>query len=55
MIESEDNLNKISDKAREKGFQDIFDITARKTKMGITSIEEAIRVMGSLKQVYKKS
>ena len=55
MIESEDNLNLISEKAREKGFQDIFDITARKTKMGITSIEEAIRVIGSLKQVYKKS
>jgi type II secretory ATPase GspE/PulE/Tfp pilus assembly ATPase PilB-like protein len=51
MIEAEDGLNDLTAKAREKGFQDIFDITARKTKMGVTSVQEAIRVIGNLKQV----
>jgi type II secretory ATPase GspE/PulE/Tfp pilus assembly ATPase PilB-like protein len=50
MIESEEGLNEISARAREKGFQDIFEVTAEKTRMGITSIEEAIRVIGNLKQ-----
>ncbi len=50
MVEAEDGLNEITARAREKGFQDIFQITAKKTKMGITSIEEAIRVIGSLRQ-----
>ena len=54
MIDTEAGLNEITKKAKDKGFQDIFDITARKTKMGITSLEEAIRVIGSLKQVHKQ-
>ena len=53
MIDSKSGLNEITDKAKEKGFQDLFDITARKTKAGITSLEEAIRVIGSLKQAHK--
>ena len=51
MVEAEEKLNDISARAREKGFQDIFEITVKKTKMGITSIEEAIRVIGNLKQI----
>lgn len=53
MIDSEVGLNEIADKAREKGFEEIFDITAKKVKMGITSLEEATRVIGSLKQLPK--
>jgi type II secretory ATPase GspE/PulE/Tfp pilus assembly ATPase PilB-like protein len=53
MIDSERGINEITEKAREKGFEDIFDITAQKIKMGITSLEEAIRVIGSLKQIHK--
>ncbi|MBU1345021.1 MAG: Flp pilus assembly complex ATPase component TadA [Proteobacteria bacterium] len=51
MIEAENGLNDITAKAKDKGFKDIFDVTAQKTKMGITSIQEAIRVIGNLKQV----
>lgn len=54
MIDTEAGLSEITGKAKEKGFQDIFDITARKTKMGITSLEEAIRVIGSLKQAHRQ-
>ncbi|MFH2058218.1 MAG: GspE/PulE family protein [Pseudomonadota bacterium] len=50
MIEAETGLNEVTAKAKEKGFQDIFTITAEKTRMGVTSIEEAIRVIGNLKQ-----
>lgn len=51
MIEAEDGLNEVTAKAREKGFQDIFQITAEKVKMGVTSVEEAIRVIGNIKQI----
>ncbi len=50
MIESEQGLNEVSARASEKGFQDIFEVTLKKVKLGITSVEEAIRVIGSLKQ-----
>ncbi len=51
MIEGEAGLNEFTKKARDKGFEDIFQITARKAKMGITTIEEAIRVIGNLKRI----
>ncbi|NOX35445.1 MAG: type II/IV secretion system protein [Deltaproteobacteria bacterium] len=51
MIEAEEGLNEVTRAAKDKGFRDIFDVTAQKTKMGITSIEEAVRVIGNLKQV----
>ena len=51
MVEAEEKLNDISALAMLKGYQDIFEITVKKTKMGITSIEEAIRVIGNLKQI----
>ncbi|PIE62052.1 MAG: secretion system protein E [Desulfobacterales bacterium] len=51
MIEEEAGLNELTRKAREKGFEDIFQITVKKAKMGITTMEEAIRVIGNLKQV----
>jgi len=49
MIEADGKLNDITAKAKQNGFQDIFQITAEKVKLGITSIEEAIRVIGNLK------
>ncbi len=49
MIGADEKLNDIAAAAREKGFQDIVAVTAEKVKMGITSIEEAVRVIGSLK------
>ena len=51
MIEANKGLNDIIDKAKEKGFQDIFQVTLQKAKAGITSIDEAIRVIGTLKQI----
>ena len=37
--------------ARNAGFVDIFDVTVRKVKEGITSTEEAVRVLGHIRQV----
>lgn len=51
MIESDENLNDMTARAKEKGFRGISQVTAQKVKMGITTVEEAIRVIGNLKQI----
>jgi general secretion pathway protein E/type IV pilus assembly protein PilB len=50
LIDQEADLSVISEKARESGFVDIFDITVEKVKQGITSVEEAIRILGHIRQ-----
>ncbi len=51
LIDQEADLSVITEKARESGFVDIFDITVSKVKQGITSAEEAMRVLGHIRQV----
>ncbi len=48
MIDSENSIENIKTAARKKGFRDLFDITLEKIKLGITSVEEAIRVIGDM-------
>ena len=48
MIDADESIKDIITTARKKGFMNIFDITLAKIKLGITSVEEAIRVIGDL-------
>ena len=50
LIEQEADLKAISETIKGGGFVDIFDITARKAKMGITTTAEAIRILGNIRQ-----
>jgi type II secretory ATPase GspE/PulE/Tfp pilus assembly ATPase PilB-like protein len=49
LIAQEAELNVITEKAKNKGFVDIFDVTVAKVKQGITAAEEAMRVLGHLR------
>ena len=51
LIDQEADLSAIAEKTKESGFVDIFDVTVAKVKQGITTAEEAVRVMGNIKQV----
>ena len=51
LIDSQAELRVISDKARENGFVDIFATTVAKVKEGITTTEEAVRVLGHIRYV----
>jgi len=51
LIDQEAELNIISKKAKEKGFVDIFAVTVAKVKQGITTAEEAVRVLGHVRYV----
>jgi len=50
LIDREVELNQVTDMAKENGFKEIFDITVDKVKQGITTAQEAVRVMGHLRQ-----
>lgn len=50
LINREVELDQITERAKEKGFVDIFDITVAKVKQGITTVEDAVRTMGHLRQ-----
>lgn len=54
LIDKEVELDRITEKAKEKGFVDIFDITVAKVKQGITTVEDAVRIMGHLRQAESK-
>lgn len=54
LIDKEVELGRITEKAKEKGFVDIFDITVAKIKQGITTVEDAVRIMGHLRQTESK-
>ena len=49
LIEQESDLNRIVETARDGRFVDIADITAIKVKQGITTTEEAVRVLGNIR------
>jgi len=44
-------LSLIAEKANERGFVSIFDTTVAKVKQGITTTEEAVRILGHIRQV----
>ena len=46
LIAQEADLGQVAEAAAKSGFVDIFDVAARKVKMGITTTEEVIRVLG---------
>jgi general secretion pathway protein E/type IV pilus assembly protein PilB len=50
MIAQDAQVSHIADMAKEKGFMDIFSVTAEKVKQGITTTEEAVRVLGRTKR-----
>ncbi len=50
LIDQKAEINDIVSLAREKGFRNLFDITVTKVKSGITTVEEAVRVLGDLRQ-----
>ena len=50
LIDKEVELEKITERAKEKGFVDIFDITVAKVRQGITTVDDAVRIMGHLRQ-----
>jgi general secretion pathway protein E/type IV pilus assembly protein PilB len=50
LIETEANLSLIDQTAKKSGFVDIFQITQTKVKQGITTIEEAVRITGHIRQ-----
>jgi type II secretory ATPase GspE/PulE/Tfp pilus assembly ATPase PilB-like protein len=49
LIAQEAELNLITEKAKNSGFVDIFDVTTEKVKRGITTAKEAVRVLGHLR------
>jgi len=51
LIDQEREQGTIIEKANQNGFIDIFDVTIRKAKEGITTAEEAVRVLGNIRQV----
>ncbi|MDY6878698.1 MAG: GspE/PulE family protein [Desulfatiglans sp.] len=51
LIDQEAELGMILEKASQNGFVNMFDVTVQKVKEGITSAEEAIRVLGNIRQV----
>jgi len=50
LIGQEADLAVVAQKAREKGFKDIFQITSTKVKQGVTTTHEAMRVLGHIRQ-----
>lgn len=51
LIERNADVTEILEEAKALGFVDIFDITIDKVKKGITSTEEAGRIMGYIRQI----
>lgn len=51
MIEKEADINELAVRARQSGYVDIFDITMKKILAGITTTEEALRILGHVRQV----
>jgi type IV pilus assembly protein PilB len=54
LINEETELSAITDKAKNSGFVDIFDVTAAKVKEGSTTAEEAIRVLGHIRYDHSR-
>jgi general secretion pathway protein E/type IV pilus assembly protein PilB len=52
MVDLDAQMSQIQAHAAANGFVDIFDITTRKVKLGITTTEEAVRVLGNIRQAF---
>jgi type II secretory ATPase GspE/PulE/Tfp pilus assembly ATPase PilB-like protein len=50
LIEQGADINQLALKSKESGYVDIFDITTQKVLSGITTTEEALRILGHVKQ-----
>jgi len=50
IIDKDAEMSTIEKVAVNNGFVDIFDVTFRKVKEGITTVEEAVRVLGNIRQ-----
>ncbi len=50
LIGQEADLSLVAKRAKHSGFVDIFQVTAAKVKKGITTTEEAMRVLGHIRQ-----
>ena len=50
LIDQDSDLSLIVEKAKQEGFAGILDITVAKVKEGITTTEEAVRVLGNIRQ-----
>jgi general secretion pathway protein E/type IV pilus assembly protein PilB len=50
MIEQEADVHQLSAKSKESGYVDIFDITSQKVMAGVTTTEEAVRILGNIRQ-----
>ena len=50
MIEQGADVHQLTAKSKESGYVDIFDITSKKVLAGITTTEEAVRTLGSIRQ-----
>ena len=50
MIEQEADLRDIAEVVQRSGFVDIFDIMAAKVRQGITTTEEAVRILGNIRR-----
>jgi type II secretory ATPase GspE/PulE/Tfp pilus assembly ATPase PilB-like protein len=55
MIAQDAQISQIADRAKEKGFMDIYSVATEKVKQGITTTEEAVRVLGRTKREDFKS
>ncbi len=51
LIDQEADLGVIAEHAQEKGFVSMFDVTCAKVKQGITTTEEAVRILGHIRHV----
>lgn len=50
LIGQEADLSLVTKRAKDSGFKDIFQVTATKVKQGITTTNEAMRVLGHIRQ-----
>jgi general secretion pathway protein E/type IV pilus assembly protein PilB len=50
LVEQEADLRRFQEVARQDGYVDMFDITVEKVKAGITTVQEAVRTLGNIRQ-----
>ena len=50
LIDQDAEASLLKETAAHNGFVDIFDVTKRKVMAGITTVEEAVRVLGNIRQ-----
>ena len=50
LIDKDAETTQLKNRAANNGYVDIFDVTVRKVTQGTTTVEEAIRVLGNIRQ-----